>query len=224
MIKAPIDLQDLRRRLYVKAKAAPTWRFWGLYVHVCRMETLWEAYRMAKKNDGAPGIDGVTLEAIEESGADSFLRQIRDELVTTPLGPLGPGSRGSTERGLCPRPLESPSSAPAWANKSQAVLPLLQRSFQDEDLREAFRFYFRQRPTDFDLAKMARNRLAQNELMQHFCEETHIPLLDLTPVFQQKIESGRNLYFPDDSHWNAAGQEVAADELAKFLRQQGLEQ
>jgi hypothetical protein len=36
---------------------------------------------MAKKNDGAPGIDGVTFEAIEESGAESFLRQIQDELV-----------------------------------------------------------------------------------------------------------------------------------------------
>ena len=88
MIKAPIQLQDLRRRLYVKAKAEPTWRFWGLYVHVCRMETLWEAYRMARKNDGAPGIDGVTFEAIEESGVESFLRQIRDELVTTRYWPM----------------------------------------------------------------------------------------------------------------------------------------
>lgn len=53
MTKAPIGLQDLRRSLYVKAKAEPSWRFWGLYVHVCKMETLREAYRMAKENDGA---------------------------------------------------------------------------------------------------------------------------------------------------------------------------
>jgi RNA-directed DNA polymerase len=46
MTKAPIRLQDLRRRLYVKAKAEPTWRFWGLYVHVCKRETLWEAYHL----------------------------------------------------------------------------------------------------------------------------------------------------------------------------------
>jgi RNA-directed DNA polymerase len=58
MTKAPISLQDLRRSLYVKAKAEPTWRFWGLYVHVCKMETLQEAYQMASSNDGAPGIDG----------------------------------------------------------------------------------------------------------------------------------------------------------------------
>ena len=82
MIKAPISLQDLRRSLYVKAKAETTWRFWGLYVHVCKVETLHEAYQMAKKNNGAPGMDGVTFEAIEEGGVEKFLQQIRDELVT----------------------------------------------------------------------------------------------------------------------------------------------
>jgi RNA-directed DNA polymerase len=81
MTKTPISLQDLRRSLYVKAKAEPAWRFWGLYVHICKMETLQEAYRMAKRNDGAPGIDGVTFEAIEESGEESFLKQIQNELV-----------------------------------------------------------------------------------------------------------------------------------------------
>ena len=66
MIKTPDQLQDLRRRIYAKAKAEPQWRFWGLYVHVCKWETLQAAYAMAKSNDGAPGIDGVTFEAIEE--------------------------------------------------------------------------------------------------------------------------------------------------------------
>src|SRR4051794_14676063 len=88
MIKAPVGLQDLRRSLYVKAKAEATWRFWGLYVHICKMETLREAYRMAKKNDGAPGIDGVTFDAIEEGGVESFLTQIRDELVTNMYRPM----------------------------------------------------------------------------------------------------------------------------------------
>jgi RNA-directed DNA polymerase len=88
MIKASIDLQDLRRRLYVKAKAETSWRFWGLYVHICKLETLHAAYVLAQKNDGVPGIDGVTFAAIEGQGVEAFLVQIRDELVRRTYAPL----------------------------------------------------------------------------------------------------------------------------------------
>ena len=88
MTKASGGLQDLRRGIYVKAKAEPSWRFWGLYVHVCKRETLQEAYAMAKKNNGAPGIDGVTFEAIEAQGAEQFLEQIRNELTERTYVPL----------------------------------------------------------------------------------------------------------------------------------------
>ena len=88
MRKAPIKLQDLRRRIYVKAKAEPEWRFWGLFVHVCKLETLREAYALTKRNDGSPGIDGVTFEAIEAGGVESFLERIRDELITGEYLPL----------------------------------------------------------------------------------------------------------------------------------------
>src|SRR5256885_4831771 len=88
MTKASIDLQDLRRRLYVKAKAEPSWRFWGLYVHVCKMETLRAAYAMAKQNDGAPGIDGVTFEAIEAQGVEALLERLRDDLTGHTYKPL----------------------------------------------------------------------------------------------------------------------------------------
>jgi len=36
-------------------------------MRVCKRETLREAYQLAKSNDGAPGIDGVTFEVIEEA-------------------------------------------------------------------------------------------------------------------------------------------------------------
>jgi RNA-directed DNA polymerase len=88
MIKTPIDLQDLRRKIYTKAKADTAWRFWGLYVHVCKMETLHEAYLLAKKNNGAPGIDGVSFEAIEQSGVEAFLQLIRDELAAHTYRPM----------------------------------------------------------------------------------------------------------------------------------------
>ena len=88
MTKASINLQDLRRRIYIKAKTETTWRFWGLYVHVCKMETLSEAYALAKNNNGAPGIDGVTFAAIEAQGVATFLEQIQDELVQRTYVPL----------------------------------------------------------------------------------------------------------------------------------------
>ena len=88
MTKASIGLQDLRRRIYVKAKAEPSWRFWGLYVHVCKTETLRAAYEMAKQNDGAPGVDGVTFEAIEAQGVEALLEQLRDELTGRTYRPL----------------------------------------------------------------------------------------------------------------------------------------
>ena len=88
MTAAPISLQDLQRRLYVKAKAEKDWRFWGLYVHVGKLETLRAAYVVAKQNDGAPGSDGVTFEAIEAAGVEPFLAQLRDELVARTYRPL----------------------------------------------------------------------------------------------------------------------------------------
>ena len=82
MTKTSISLQDLRRRIYLKAKADQNWRFWGLYVHVCKTETLNEAYETARRNGGAAGIDGVTFEAIEKAGREAFLDGIRGELVS----------------------------------------------------------------------------------------------------------------------------------------------
>jgi RNA-directed DNA polymerase len=88
MTNTPGSLQDLRRKIYAKAKAEPHWRFWGLYVHVCKMETLLAAYTLAKANDGAPGSDGVTFEAIEDAGVERFLEQIQDELTQRTYVPL----------------------------------------------------------------------------------------------------------------------------------------
>jgi len=80
MTKSPITLQDLRRKIYIKAKAEKQWRFWGLYVHICKIETLRESYKLAKENKGAPGIDGITFEMIEKAGVEQFLENIQIEL------------------------------------------------------------------------------------------------------------------------------------------------
>jgi RNA-directed DNA polymerase len=82
MIKAPIGLQELRRRIYRKAKSEKMHRFWGLFVHITKPETLAEAYRLAKRNGGAAGIDGQTFADIEAAGLSNFLMAIREDLST----------------------------------------------------------------------------------------------------------------------------------------------
>ena len=82
MTKAPIGLQELRRRIYRKAKSETTHRSWGLFVHITKIETLEEAYRIAKGNGGAPGIDGQSFRDIESAGRSGFLAAVREDLVT----------------------------------------------------------------------------------------------------------------------------------------------
>lgn len=74
------ELQDLRRRIYLTAKSEKHKSFWGLFCHITKMETLEKAYKLAKENHGAPGIDRVTFEEIERMGVYSFLNEIREEL------------------------------------------------------------------------------------------------------------------------------------------------
>ncbi|MGH9424911.1 MAG: group II intron reverse transcriptase/maturase, partial [Terriglobia bacterium] len=87
MIKPSVNLQELRRRIYRKAKAEKQWRFWGLYVHVSKMETLRAAYQEAKANDGTPGIDGESFASIEARGVEKFLSAIREELLSRSYQP-----------------------------------------------------------------------------------------------------------------------------------------
>lgn len=88
MIRAPISLQELRRRIYRKAKSETTHRFWGLFVHVTKIETLEEAYRIAKANGGAPDIDGQRFQEIESSGLAAFLKAVREDLITGRYKPM----------------------------------------------------------------------------------------------------------------------------------------
>lgn len=88
MTKTSINLQELRQRICTKAKADKAWRFWGLYVHVCKEETLREAYRLVRANRGAPGIDGMTFETIEAGGLEVFLQRLRDELISGTYRPM----------------------------------------------------------------------------------------------------------------------------------------
>lgn len=109
MTKTPSDLQDLRRKIYIKAKAEPSWRFWGIYVHVCKMETLREAYALAKRNNGASGNDGVTFDAVERDGREEFLTKIHQELITRTYYPDKSRKKAIPKPGGKTRTLSIPS-------------------------------------------------------------------------------------------------------------------
>ena len=180
MIKPPIDLQDLRRRIYVKAKAEPSWRFWGLYVHVCKRETLTEAYALAKKNNGAPGIDGVTFEAIEAGGVDIFLEQIRDELVKGTYRPLRNRKQAIPKDGGKVRVL----SIPAIRDRVvQGALKLILEPVFEADFQDGSFGYRPQRTAHEAVHRVAdaivqyKTRVIDIDLKAYFDNVRHQPLL-----------------------------------------------
>jgi RNA-directed DNA polymerase len=88
MTTTSIGVQELRTRIGEKAKADPQHRFWGLYTHVWKLDVLREAYRLAKDNNGAPGVDGVTFEQVEGEGLEPWLESLSRELREKSYEPL----------------------------------------------------------------------------------------------------------------------------------------
>ncbi|MGH7224563.1 MAG: reverse transcriptase domain-containing protein [Gemmataceae bacterium] len=86
-LQTPDSIRRLQRKLYVKAKAEPGFRFYLLYDKICREEILCHAYRLARSNQGAPGVDGVTFATIESAGLEEWLSGLRRELVTKTYKP-----------------------------------------------------------------------------------------------------------------------------------------
>jgi RNA-directed DNA polymerase len=77
----PLRVQRLRQKLSRKAKEQKRFRFYSLYDKIIDKETLMAAYRQVRANDGAPGVDGVTLTRIDEViGEERFVEELHNEL------------------------------------------------------------------------------------------------------------------------------------------------
>lgn len=81
-LATPVKIRTLQRKLYVKAKGEPAFRFYLLYDKVWRADILEHAYRLCREKGGAAGVDGVTFDGIEasEAGLEGWLRTLAAEL------------------------------------------------------------------------------------------------------------------------------------------------
>ena len=73
-------LREFQKKLHAKAKAEPKFRFYSLYDKTYRMDVLTEAYRKAKANGGACGVDGETFEDVEQKGVAAYLAELQLEM------------------------------------------------------------------------------------------------------------------------------------------------
>ena len=84
-------VRALQHALYRAAKADPGRRFHALFDKVFRRDILWRAWVMVRQNNGAPGIDKVTLAQVEEYGATRLLGELASELREGRYRPLPAG-------------------------------------------------------------------------------------------------------------------------------------
>jgi len=98
MLKTPINISSLQRKLYRKAKQENEFRFYALYDKVYRVDILTHAYQLVKHNRGTSGIDGLTYDDIEEYGVEEYIKEIAQELKDKTYKPNG------VKRVLIPKP------------------------------------------------------------------------------------------------------------------------
>ena len=81
LLTTPDQIRTLQRKLYIKAKQEPSYRFYALYDKIYRADILKLAWRLVKANKGSPGIDGLDFAAIENGeGIDCYLSEISNQL------------------------------------------------------------------------------------------------------------------------------------------------
>lgn len=132
-LKAQTKLEELRGKLYVKAKTEPTFRFYVLYDKIHRWDTLAEALKKSKSKRGAAGVDGQTFEDIEKYGEERWLKELQEELQGKTYQPQ------PVRRVLIPKPGggERPLGIPTIRDRvAQTAAKLILEPIFEADLRD----------------------------------------------------------------------------------------
>jgi len=105
--------------------------------------------------------------------------------------------------------------------KEHVYLPLLRNQFTPEAVHDFVAAYHTEAkamgPDEFEAALYA-NMDATERVVEDFCRTQQIAFCDLTAPFRQAARQGQLIYFAFDSHWNAVGNQIAADTIERFLR------
>jgi len=129
----PDQVERLRKKLYEKAKREPDFRFYSLYDKMCWAETLHRAYRQAKANAGAAGVDGVRFEDIAAYGEDRWLAELRQELLEETYHPQPVRRVMIPKPGGGERPLGIPTIRDRVAQTAVVLLlePIFEADFEE---------------------------------------------------------------------------------------------
>jgi len=156
-LETPEKIGNLQRKLYVKAKAEPEYRFYLLYDKVYREDILEHAYKLAKANRGAPGVDGVTFAKIEEAGVKEWLSGLRQELGEKRYKPQ------PVRRVTIPKPGggERPLGIPTIRDRVvQTAVKIVVEPVLEADL-SPYTFGYRPRKSALDAIKVVQSMLNQ---------------------------------------------------------------
>lgn len=132
-LKTPEKIQRLQRKLYVKAKKEPAFRFYVLYDKVHRADILEHAYKLCRAKRGAAGVDGVSFDDIESQGRKQWLAGLQEELQARTYRP-DPVRRVEIDKsGGGKRPLGIPTVRDRTVQQAAKLLlePVFEADFED---------------------------------------------------------------------------------------------